>query len=203
MLADGATAEEGGNMYYATSLGGAWTKAFEPAFGVDSISCASTSLCVTGDAEGEIRYTTEPASEEWEAVEIGSGMTNAVDCLTSSFCAAVDSKGNIDIANTAAKITEEMGWTPTDVDGSTPLDGIACISATSCIAVNDTGDVLHLAINSSGEASTSIQDIDAPNKLTAITCTGPSCVTVDSRGNIFESANAGATWTKEQETASK
>lgn len=201
VLADGATAEEGGNMYYATSLGGAWTKAFEPAFGVDSISCASTSLCVTGDAEGEIRYTTEPASEEWKAVEIGSGMTNAVDCLTSSFCAAVDSKGNIDIANTAAKITEELGWTPTDVDGSTPLDGIACISATSCIAVNDTGDVLHLAINSSGEASTSIQDIDAPNKLTAITCTGPSCVTVDSRGNIFESANAGATWTKEQETS--
>jgi hypothetical protein len=201
VLADGATAEEGGNLYYATSLGGAWTKAFEPAFGVDSISCASTSLCVTGDAEGDVRYTTEPASEEWKALEIGSAMMNAVDCLSSSFCAAVDSKGNVHIANTAAKITEELGWTPTDVDGLTPLDGIACVSVTSCIAVNDIGDVLHLAIDSSGEATTSIQDIDAPNKLTAITCTGTSCVTVDSRGNIFESANAGATWTKEQETS--
>ena len=202
VLADGEAAEGGGgNLYYATSLDGAWKEAFRPTFGVDSISCASTSLCVTGDAEGEIRYTTEPASEEWKAVEIGSGMTNAVDCLSSSFCAAVDSKGNVDIANTAAKITEELGWTPTDVDGSTPLDGIACVSATSCIAVNDIGDLLHLAINSSGEASTSVQDIDAPNKLAAITCTGPSCVTVDSRGNIFESANAGATWTKEQETS--
>ena len=201
VLADGATAEEGGNLYYATSLGGAWTEGFEPAFGVNAISCASTSLCVSGQAEGQIRYATNPASKEWEALEIGSGTMNAVDCLTASFCAAVDSKGNVHIANTAAKITEELGWTPTDVDGSTPLDGIACISATSCIAVNDIGNVLHLAIDSSGEATTSIQDLDAPNKLTAITCTGPSCVTVDSRGNIFESANAGATWTKEQETS--
>jgi hypothetical protein len=119
VLADGATAEEGGNLYYATSLGGAWTEGFEPAFGVNAISCASTSLCVSGQAEGQIRYATNPASKEWEALEIGSGVINAVDCLSASFCAAVDSKGNVHIANTAAKITEELGWTPTDVDGST------------------------------------------------------------------------------------
>ncbi len=210
VLADGhveeGTPEEGvgGSMYYATSLDGSWTEAFNPAFGVVAVSCASTSFCVSGEEEGfgAIRYTTKPASHEWVAVDgISSGAMNAVDCLSASFCAAVDSKGNVHIANTAAKVTEELGWTPTDIDGSTPLDGIACISATSCIAVNDIGDVINLAIDSSGEASTSIQDIDAPNKLTAITCIGSSCVIVDSRGNIFESANAGATWTKEQETS--
>jgi hypothetical protein len=201
VLADGEAEEGGGKLYYATSLDGTWNKAFDPAYGVESVSCASTSLCVSGEEEGFIRYSTNPASEEWVALRVGSGTINAVDCLSASFCAAVDSSGNVHIANTAAKIKEELGWTPTDVDGLTPLDGVACISATSCIAVNDIGDVLHLAIDSSGEASTSIQDIDAPNKLTAITCTGPSCVTVDSRGNIFESANAGATWTKEQETS--
>ncbi len=208
VLADGEAEEGAGKMYYASSLDGAWNKAFSPAYGVESVSCVSTSLCVTGDEDGFIRYSTKPASEEWFAIGGASGglggvggAINAVDCLSSSFCAAVDGSGNVFVANTAAKITEELGWTPTDVDGSTPLDGVACISATSCIAVNDIGDVLHLAIDSSGEATTSIQDFDAPNKLTAITCTGPSCVTVDSRGNIFESANAGATWTKEQETS--
>lgn len=43
-LADGHAEEPGpgGRMYYATSLDGAWNEAFEPTYGVDAISCAST-----------------------------------------------------------------------------------------------------------------------------------------------------------------
>jgi hypothetical protein len=195
VLADGEAAEGAGNQYYATSLGGAWAKAFEPAFGVVAVSCASTSLCVTGQGEGQIRYSTNPASKEWFALKIGSGTISAVDCLTSSFCAAVDSTGHLYVANTAAKIKEEAGWKSTDVDGTTALHGVACTSMTSCVAVDGEGDVLDLSINGSGEATIDKHDIDAANDLTAITCTESfMCAAVDSAGNVFVSTDGGATW---------
>jgi hypothetical protein len=179
VLADGEAAEGGGgNMYYASSLGGAWKEAFMPAFGVDSVSCASSSLCVDGLAEGFIRYTTKPASEEWFAIEIGSGTMNAVDCLSSSFCAVVDSTGHIHIANSEERIKESAGWASTDIDGSTALLSVACTATTSCVAVDGSGDVLDLAI-SGREATASKEDIDGANSLSAITCAGFTCATVD------------------------
>lgn len=61
VLADGhveeRTLEEGigGDMYYATSFGGAWTEAFEPAWGVLAASCPSSSFCVAApEAGGDI-----------------------------------------------------------------------------------------------------------------------------------------------------
>jgi hypothetical protein len=206
VLADGVGAEPpGGNMYYATSLGGTWKEAFTPVFGVDSVSCASTSLCVDGQAEGFIRYSTDPASEQWEVADeehigIGSGTMNAVDCLTASFCAVVSSEGDVYIANTAAKIKEETGWTSTDIDGTTALHGIACIAKTSCVAIDGTGNVLHLTINASGEAEASRDDIDGTNSLSAITCTGFTCATVDKQGNVFVSGNGGASWAQSLDT---
>ena len=93
VLADGeATEGGGGNMYYASSLGGSWNEAFSPLNGVDAVSCASSSLCVAGQAEGNITYTSKPAtgglSSDWFALEIGSSAMNGVDCLP-SFCAVV------------------------------------------------------------------------------------------------------------------
>jgi hypothetical protein len=188
-LADGEAepGEIGGNMYYATSLGGAWTEAFNPAYGVLAISCASTSLCVDGqEGAGYIRYSTKPASSEWTSLSIGSGAMNAVDCLSSSFCAVVDSSGHVHVADTEAKIKEATGWKSSDIEGSTALHGIACISTTTCFVVDDTGNMLEVTINSSGEATATKEDIDGTNELTAIACTeGVRCVAVDNKGDVF------------------
>jgi len=184
-------------VYYATSLGGAWTEAFSPVFGVDAVSCGATSLCVTGDAEGYVRYSTKPASEEWFPLVIGSGEMTAVDCISSSFCAVVDNKGNVHVANSEAKIEEEAGWKSTDVDSTKALHGVACTSTTSCLAIDGEGHLLHLTINGSGEATVSSEDLDGTNELTAITCKGTLCVAVDSKGNIFESTNSGSSWKKD------
>ncbi len=205
VLADGKAEEgHGDKMYYATSLGGAWKEAYDPTYGVVAVSCASTTLCVTGQAEGYIRYTTNPASEEWFTVELGVPTMNAVDCLSSSFCAVVDSKGNVHIANTATKIKEKSGWKSTNVDGTTALHGISCVSTTSCLAVDSTGDVLDLTIESSGTAMVSKDDIDSTNELTAISCAGSStCTAVDAVGNVFVSNNNGETWVREHQLADK
>jgi Zn-dependent metalloprotease len=200
-LADGEAepGEIGGNMYHATSLGGAWTEAFNPAFGVLAVSCASTSLCVDGqEGGGYIRYSTKPASSEWTSLSIGSGAMNAVDCLSSSFCAVVDSSGHVHVADTEAKIKEVAGWKSSDIEGSTALHGIACISTTTCFVVDDTGNMLEVTINGSGEATAAKEDIDGTNELTAVACTeGVRCVAVDNKGNVFAwNATTGA-WNSE------
>jgi hypothetical protein len=195
VLADGRAEEGGGGkLYYATSLGGTWTEAFDPLYGVVAVSCASTALCVTGQAEGFIRYATIPASEEWSTVELGLVTMSAVECVSSSFCAVVDSKGNVHIANTEAKVKESAGWKSTDVDGTTALHGVSCTSTKSCVAVDNAGNVLNLTIESSGAATVSKSDIDGTGDLTAVSCAGSTCATVDNAGNVFVSNNSGETW---------
>jgi IPT/TIG domain len=191
---------DGGNLDYATSLGGSWSQAYAPSYGVDAISCASSSFCVDGqNGDGYFRYTTSPASTSWTLEDQGSASMNGVSCVSSSFCAMVSSVGDVYVADTTTQI-ESSSWTATDVDGSSALHGVACTSTTSCLAVDGAGNVLKLAI-SEGKATTTKQNIDASNDLTAITCTGGSvCVAVDSAGNIFTTTNGGTSWTKEYTT---
>jgi tripartite motif-containing protein 71 len=198
LMADGK-GTAGGNVYYATSLGGAWTTAFEPGYGVDALSCSSSTFCIDGQGEsgGYIRYSTSPGSTSWDAEDIaGSTNVNGVFCLSSSFCTAVDSVGDVHVADSTSQIESES-WTSTDVDGSSALHGVACTSTTSCVAVDGVGNVIKLAISGS-TATASKDDIDGTNDLTAITCpTSAICVTVDNQGNVFASVNGGESWSKQ------
>jgi hypothetical protein len=190
---------DGGSVYYATSLGGAWTLAFTPSYPVDALSCASSSFCIDGQGSegGFIRYSNAPASTAWTAVDIaGSNNVPGVWCVSSSFCTAVDNVGNVHVANSSSQITTNS-WTTADIDGSTALTSIACTSTTSCVAVYGVGNAISLAISGSTATATK-HSIDSPNSLTAVTCTGTStCVAVDNKGNVFTSANSGETWTKQ------
>jgi len=202
LMADGREEGKDGNLYYATSLGGAWTEAYSPVYGVDAISCVSSSFCVDGqNGEGYFRYSTSPASSSWTLELQGSASMNAVHCLSSSFCAIADSVGDVHIANSTSQI-ESSSWKSTNVD-SVALNGIACTSTSSCVAVNGSGEVLNLAISSEGAATATKDDIDGTNDLTAVTCTGSTCVAVDSAGNVFASANSGTSWTKVFATGDK
>ncbi len=72
LLADGKETA-GGKLYYATSLGGAFSEAYSPSYGVDAISCVSSSFCVDGqDGFGYFRYSTSPASTSWTLEDQGS-----------------------------------------------------------------------------------------------------------------------------------
>ena len=197
LLADGKESA-GGKLYYATSLGGSWSEAYSPSFGVDTISCASTVFCVDGqDAKGAFSYSTSPASTSWTAESQGSAGMKGVVCLSTSFCAIADTAGNVHVATSKSQI-ESSSWTSTDVDGSSALNGMACTATTSCVAVDGAGNVLNLTIESSGAATVTKHDIDGTSSFTAITCTGSStCVATDNTGNVFVSKNAGETWAKQ------
>ena len=204
LMAAGSDEGNGGNLYYASSLGGTWTQAYSPSYGVDAISCASTSFCVDGqDGDGYFRYATSPASTSWTLEDQGSYSMKGVSCVSSSFCAIADGDGNVHVATTTSQI-ESSSWTDTSVDGTTTLNGIACISTTSCLAVDTAGDVLSLAVESSGTAKATKHDIDGTNSITAIACTASeTCVAVDNVGNIFVSKNNGSTWTEQYSLSDK
>jgi tripartite motif-containing protein 71 len=195
LLAAGSKEGNGGNLYYATSLGGTWSEAYAPANGVDAISCTSTTFCLDGqDGYGYFRYSTSPGSTSWTLENQGTAAIKGVFCLSTSFCAIVDSKGDAHVANSTSQIESSL-WKETDVDSTTALNGVACTSTSSCIAVDGAGNVLDLRIESSGTASASKHDIDGTNDLTAVTCTSSICVAVDNVGNVFVSENKGETWT--------
>jgi alpha-tubulin suppressor-like RCC1 family protein len=196
--------ENGGNLYYATTLGGSWSLAYGPVYGVHTISCPSTSFCVDGqDGQGYFRYSTTPGSSSWTLEQQGSNSMNGVSCLSSSFCGMVDSAGNLYVATSTTQI-ESSSWTLTNVDGSNALNGVACTSTTSCLAVDGIGNVLKLAISGGGTATTTKLNIDSTNSLTGITCTtGSTCAAVDNVGNVFVSTNSGGNWTKQYSIGTK
>ncbi len=199
LLAAGEHSGYGGSLYYATSIGGSWSEAYSPSYGVDAISCPSTSFCLDGqDGAGYYRYATSPASSSWTLLDQGNAAMKGVDCLSSSFCAIADNSGRVHVATSETQI-KSTSWTETDVDGSTALNGIACTSTTSCVAVDAAGHVVNLVIGSNGAATASKQDIDGSTSINAITCTGnATCVAVDTSGSIFISANNGTSWEKDE-----
>ena len=204
LMAAGTDTGYGGNLYDATSLGGAWTLAYSPAYGVDALSCTSASFCVDGqNASGYFRYSTSPASTSWTLEDQASAAMKGVSCLSSSFCAIADGAGSVHVGTTTTQV-ESSAWTETKVDGTTALNGIACTSTTSCLAVDGVGNVINLAIAGGGAATAIKHNIDGTNSLTAITCTTNSvCVTVDSQGNIFISVNNGESWSEQYQLGDK
>jgi streptogramin lyase len=196
LMAAGSDSGYGGNLYYATSFGGSWTQVYSPAYGVDSISCVTTTFCIDGqDGEGYYRYSTAPTTT-WTLAEAGAASMKSVFCLSTGLCAIADGAGSVHVATSGFQVLSE-GWTSTDVDGTTALNGIVCTSTTSCLAVDGAGNVLNLTIASKGEAAATKHDIDGTNSLTAITCTSSStCVITDNKGNVFVSTNNGETWTE-------
>jgi hypothetical protein len=195
LIAAGYVDGGGGNVYRASSLGGSFLTSFTPANGVNALSCASATFCVSAQAgEGFIRYTTNPAGASWTAVSIATGALNDVSCPSSSFCAVVDDAGDVRVATTEQGIKDPTGWTATNVDGATALRGVACISTTACIAVDGSGDVLELTIGATGEATATRKAVDGAKALTAISCTGSTCAVADGNGSLFSSTNAGAGW---------
>ncbi len=197
LMADGSDSGSGGNMYYATSLGGSFTEAYSPVYGVDAISCVSSSFCVDAqDGEGYFRYSTSPGSSSWTLEDQGSTSMKGVFCLSTTFCAIADGAGSLHVATSTSQI-ESSSWTSTDVDGAAALNGVSCTSTSSCLVVDGVGNVLNLTIEGSGKATAAKHDIDGTNNLTAVTCTtSTTCVTVDNKGNVFVSTNSGSTWTE-------
>ncbi len=119
---------------------------------LEEIACPSASLCVAVDANGNILTSKDPStgSDTWQRTNV-DGTTELIElaCASPSLCVALDVDGNL-LASTdptggasswvRAKIDPLMN--NYGFDHGYGFDGLACPSASLCVAVDGYGHVL-------------------------------------------------------------
>jgi RHS repeat-associated protein len=106
---------------------------------------------------------------------------DALSCVSTTFCVAVDTSGYAVIYNGST-------WgTPSDIDSTRSVDAVSCVSSTFCVAVGASGyDAIY-----TGSWATAT-DIDSTRTMDAVVCTSTTfCVTGDTTGY---SAKYTGTW---------
>jgi hypothetical protein len=158
------------------------------------ISCASTTLCVAIDQNGQVVTSTDPTGSTgaWVVTKgIGSGDDiDAVSCASASLCVATNDHGE------ALVSTDPTGgagaWSVAEVDpaGTYGIRSVSCPSSGFCAAVDGDGNVLTSTDPTGGKGAWSATAVDHGNTLTGISCASSTlCVAVDDSGNTITSTN--------------
>jgi hypothetical protein len=72
--------------------------------------------------------------------------------------------------------------------GSLSLRAVSCPSASLCVAVDQSGDVVTSTDPAGGASAWHFVNVDGSNPLTAVSCSSETrCVAVDGRGNVIGS----------------
>jgi hypothetical protein len=121
----------------------------DPGEPLNAVACPQVNECVAVDAAGNVVSSTDPTggAAAWtishvdDTVTVGGAGSSLTDiaCPTYSLCVAVDNAGNI--LTSAQPTGSASSWNVADVDGTTPLTGVACASGKQCVVVDDTDDL--------------------------------------------------------------
>jgi Alpha galactosidase A/Alpha galactosidase C-terminal beta sandwich domain len=170
-----------------------------------AISCASESLCVAVDQQGNVLSTSDPTAlhPSWSLVARDQGESlNAVSCVAGGPCVAVGSHGDALVSRGSGT----SAWSPpTPIDGAGALRGVSCASASLCVAVDEEGEVF--TSPSPGSGNWSAASIDSGHHLTGVSCDSQAqCVAIDDAGDVLTSTNptGGATaWHSQKVSAAQ
>jgi hypothetical protein len=194
-----------GSAAAAPALGWSAPSVFDSGNSPSGVSCASESLCVAIDRQGNVLSTSDPTvlHPSWAIVAKDEGKSlDAVSCVQGGPCVAVDDRGDA-LVDGGSSIS---AWSsPTPIDGGSPLTGVSCASASMCVAVDEEGEVL--TGSGSGTGGWSAASVDAGHHLTGVSCSSQGlCVAVDDAGNVLSSANpagGSGTWHSQRISAAQ
>lgn len=166
---------------------------------ITAISCPSSTLCVAGDAAGNVVTSADPAggAGTWTVSTISSSGINAISCPTTTLCIAVDDAGDSYFSN------DPNGgagtWTSTTINAGLPVNAISCPSISLCVAGGNGGNAIWSTDPTGGLSSWNPVNVDGTNALFSISCPSPAlCVAGDDVGNVIHTTTptgtAGA-WT--------
>jgi hypothetical protein len=176
---------------------------------VESMACASSSLCVAGSDHGKVVTTTDPAdggSATWTVTGANSPSSIVrMSCPSASLCVGVDEAGNA-ITSTDPADGGAAVWGVQNIDGTTPmqdeLHALSCPSTTLCVAGDEVGNILTTTDPADGTTATwTTKAVDSSGFfISGLSCPSASlCVGVDREGDVLTSTDpadgAGATWT--------
>jgi hypothetical protein len=160
--------------------GQSWTGTSGDWGSVSSISCVSSTFCVS--ASGGLSQWN---GDQWTMPNpYGSASPfTGVSCPNVSFCVAVDAGGEAlqwNGLSWSAPVRIEPGQASATTIGVT-LTGVSCPTATFCVAVDDSGGVLQWSNNTWTRT-----DVDGSHHLTSISCPSSDlCVAVDQSGDVI------------------
>jgi hypothetical protein len=157
-----------------------------------AVSCASESLCVAVDQEGDLLSTSDPTATEpgakWSTAHEDPGQHfDAVSCAPGGPCVAVDGRGDAFVSvgpNATA-------WSKTTTSDTDELTGVSCPTASLCVAVDDTGEVRTTTNPASGVW---VPGASTGHDLTGVSCSSQSlCVATDTSGEVLSSTSPTST----------
>jgi hypothetical protein len=162
--------------------------------GPSAVACASESLCVTVDHEGNALSTSDPTSSAptWSSASIDPGESlNAVSCAPGGPCVAVDGHGYAFVSAGSGA----SSWSPAPIDGGKALTGVSCPSASLCVAVDGEGDVL-TSVKPATAGTWTLASTHAGHHLVGVSCSSPTlCVAIDSGGYVLATSEPrGTEW---------
>ena len=184
--------------------GSSWSPMQSPASELNvhlgAVSCTSPIFCMLVGYSQARNETVTPLTEQWNGKRwkivpnAAEGMfADSISCIGSSFCAVV---GTYEVAGEMfedfGEVWDGNSWTatPTPNLGSSGLNGVRCVTATSCEAVGfatvgSPGHTTSFALDWNGSMWTQFPSQNGPdsagyNSFTAVTCrkTLSSCVAV-------------------------
>jgi hypothetical protein len=201
-----------------TGGAGTWTATkIDSTNPIAGVSCPSRSLCVAVDDAGNVLVSTNPAggAGAWRTTNIdGRTKLSGVSCPSVTLCVAV---GGRDVAVSTDPAGGSGAWTvllgaditvgpecgkyAPDAGCAADLTAISCSSVTSCVALDNWGQLISSADPAGGLAAWSRGGAPDGPDLSALSCaTDSSCVGVcavgfgllgqDCPGSVYGSADA-------------
>jgi hypothetical protein len=165
---------------------------------IGSLSCPSTSLCVGGDALGDLLVSTDPASgrsawTRFQPTVTPPGATDSVSCPTASFCVALDLAGHIITSTDPAG--GPGAWHVNAANPALQDAAVSCASPTLCVAIGG----LTVSATTDPTGAWHGTPVSSPgDELTGASCPSMTlCVLTTSKGEVLLSqdpADASPTW---------
>ena len=194
-----------GSVIYVSSdpTGGsaAWRRTVDIVLQPSALSCPSTHLCVAfGENGGKIQIatSTDPTARKpsWKLTSPNKpdAAITGLTCVTTKFCVAVDSNGNVLTATDPAGGAAD--WHLVNINGSSPLGQITCPTTSFCAAIS--GGLLAYSTDPMGGAAAWKLTTSAPVASRGLDCLSASfCAAYASNGDVLTTTDpaAGAgTW---------
>ncbi len=152
---------------------------------LDTEICASTTLCLVGDAAGNIYRTVDAESPTptWDKsfTDPNTWITH-ISCASSSLCVATDGSGGALISTDPG--SPQPTWTRDELDGGRTLWGVSCPSLSFCAAVDGQGGILTTTRPGDATAAWTRMGV-VGSTIWEISCpTAALCVAADQAGEI-------------------
>jgi hypothetical protein len=176
---------------------------------LSGVSCPTPSLCAAIDASGDVLTSTDPSARPatWTVSHVDDSprvpntdgqtgpLLRAISCPSASLCVAVDTAGNALVSSDPAGGPTAWSLVHADTNLSpacarvhtscqAPLVGLACPSASLCVAVDLTGNILQSTDPTAAAPWRSHPALSGIGSLWGVSCPTTSlCATVDGPGS--------------------